>query len=178
MKESSQLILETNLQPFFFDSLQEFNKKLQNPLSSETIYYSSLVMDNFSKSSNFFEQVEDKAKEKILGIKLMESVLLSKTKQKMALKDIAETSLFVCGYFADSFKNKMTSVKYYEDLGKTAYLRLNSIAPAFYDIPFFYKKMSLHFGDVALLMNLVSKKCSDSSDPDMPWLILQERKVS
>ncbi len=70
----------------------------------------------------------------------------------------------------------MIDAKYYQDLGKIAYSRLNSISPEAYDMPSFYKVMANSFNGITLLMNLVSKKYS--SDKDMPWLILTDRKVS
>jgi hypothetical protein len=176
MTKSSGLVLESSLQVFFYDHLQEFNKKSLTPLPNETIFYSSLVMDNYGDSSKFFEQVDGKSREKILGIKLLEANQLPKEKQKMAIRDVAETSLLVCGYFADSLNKKMIDVKYYQDLGMIAYSRLNSITPVAYDVPSFYKKMANSFAGITLLMSLVSKKYS--SDRDMPWLILSDRKVS
>lgn len=178
MTQNTKLVLESSLQIFFFDHLQEFNKRALNPLRQETIYYSSIVMDNFGDSAKLFEQVNNRAREKILGIKLMESSQFPKEKQKVILKDIAETSLFICGYFADSLNKKIVDARYYEDIGKMAYSRLNSFSPEAYDVPSFYKMMANNFGDVTLLMNLVSKKYSSESDPAMPWLILQDRKIS
>ncbi len=176
MPKTSGLILESSLQVFFYDHLQEFNKKSLTPLPNETIFYSSLVMDSYGDSTKFFDQVDGKSKEKILGIKLLEAGQMSREKQKVALRDVAETSLLICGYFADSLNKKIIDVKYYHDLGKIAYSRLNNISPVAYDVPSFYRVMSKSFGDITLLMNLVSKKYS--SDKDMPWLILTDRKVS
>lgn len=176
MTKTSTLVLESSLQVFFYDHLQEFNKKSLSPLPNETIFYSSLVMDNYGDTSKFFEQVDGKAREKILGLKLLEASQLSREKQKLAIRDVAETSLLICGYFADSLNKKIIDVKYYQDLGKIAYSRLNSMTPEAYDVPSFYKKMARSFDGITLLMNLVSKKYS--SDRDLPWLILTNRKVS
>lgn len=177
MPENNKLVLDANLQGFFFDHLQEFNKRSLCPLPTETIFYSSMVMDNFGDSKKFFDQVNGKVREKILGIKLMECSQFPREMQKQALKDIAETSLLICGYFADSLNKKIIDVKYYEDVGKIAYTKLNSFCPTAYDVPAFYKKMSATFADVTLLMSLVSKKYSADSDPAMPWLIVKDRIV-
>jgi hypothetical protein len=178
MSQDTKLLLGTSLQAFFYDHLDQFNKKMLNPLAQETIFYSSLVMDNYGESTKYFEQVDNRSREKILGIKLMESSQFPKEKQKIILKDIAETSLLVCGYFQDSLNRKIVDAKYYEDIGKMAYSRLNSFSPEAYDVPSFYKIMANNFSDVTLLMGLVSKKYSSDSDPAMPWLILRDRKVS
>lgn len=170
------LILENSLQVFFYDLLQEFNKKSLTPLPNETIFYSSLVMDNYGNSAKFFEQVDGKTKEKVLGIKLLEAGQMPKEKQKEAIRDVAETSLLICGFFADSLNKKIVDLKYYQDLGKIAYSRLNNIAPQAYDVPYFYKNMATSFNGITLLMSLASKKYP--SDRDMPWLILADKKVS
>jgi hypothetical protein len=169
------LVLESSLQVFFYDHLQEFNKKSLCPLRNETIYYSSLIMDHFGESSKLFEQVDGKAREKILGIKFLEAGHLPREQRKAAIKDIAETSLFVCGFFSDSFNKKMIDVKYYQDLGVMAYSSLNSIVPKAYDVPSFYKNMAQSFSNVALLMNLVAKK--HATDVDQPWLITNLKKA-
>lgn len=178
MSQSSKLVLESSLQVFFYDHLQEFNKKFLTPLPNETIYYSSLVMDSFGESTKLFEQVDGKSKDKILGVKLLEASQLPRQKQKLIYRDIAETSLLICGYFSDSLNRKIIDIKYYEDLGKIAYLRLNSITPEAYNVPLFYSLMAQSFSEVVLLMNLMSKKYSVESDKDLPWLILGSRKVS
>ncbi len=178
MSENSKLVLDSNLQAFFFDHLQEFNLRSLSPLPTETIFYSSIVMDNFGDSAKFFDQVNGKAREKILGIKLMESSQFPREMQKSALKEIAEMSLLICGYFYDSLNKKIIDVKYYEDVGKIAYSKLNSFCPTAYDVPSFYKKMAGNFADVTLLMNLMAKKYSADSDPALPWLIVKERRVS
>ncbi len=176
MSHDKKIILDTSLQAFFYDHLQEFNAKSMTPLRQEAIFYSSVVMDQYGESEKFFEQVNNRSREKILGIKLMESSQFPKEKQKIILRDIAETSLLVCGYFYDSLNNKLVDVRYYEDIGKIAYTRLNSFMPEAYDIPSFFKMMSQSFSDVTLLMNLVSKKYSAESDPAMPWLIVTDRR--
>ena len=178
MSQNSKLLQESSLQTFFFEQLQEFNKRSTRPLEMSFIYYSSLVMDHLGDSSKYFEVVDDKIKEKVLGVKLLESSLLSKEKQKATLRDIAETSLMLCGFFHDSLNNKMIDVRYYEDIGKIAYSRLNSFSPTAFDVPSFYKRMSQSFSDLTLLMNLVSKNYQSNSDPDLPWLILKGKTFS
>ena len=178
MSHASKLILDANLQVFFYEHLQDFNNRSFTPLPTETIFYSSLVMDSFGNSEKFYEQVNGKAREKILGIKLMESSQFSREMQKTVLKDIAEMSLLICGYFYDSLNKKIIDVRYYEEIGKIAYTRLDSFCPNAYDVPAFYNKMASSFSDVTMLMSLVSKKYSADSDPAMPWLILKDRKAS
>lgn len=169
----SQIFLESSLQVFFYDLLQEFNKKSSNPLPNETIFYSSLVMDRLGDSSKFFEIVDGRTRDKVLGIKLLESSQMSKDKMKVTLKDIAETSLLVCGFFSDSLNKKIIDVKYYQDLGKIAYSRLNSIEPKAYNVNSFYNTVSNSFYDITTLMTIAAT--NSGGDKDLPWLIVSKK---
>lgn len=171
-----KLTLESSLQVYFYDQLQEFNKKSLQPLSPEIVYYSSLVMDQFGDASKYFEKVDGKIREKILGIKLMESSQFPKEKQKQILRDIGETSLLLCGYFSDSLNKKIVDTKYYHDIGVMAFMRLNAFHPKAFDINNFFEKIAHNFQNMTNLMNLVS--CKHETDPYSVLLITSTRQVS
>lgn len=170
------LTLESSLQVYFYDQLQEFNKKSLHPLGSEFVYYSSLVMDQYGDASKYFEKVDGKIREKILGIKLMESSQFPKEKQKLILRDIGETSLLLCGYFSDSLNKKIVDTKYYQEIGMMAFMRLNSFHPKAFDIANFFEKIAHNFQSMTTLMNLVSSK--HETDPYSLLLIAPEKRVS
>ncbi|MGZ3789052.1 MAG: hypothetical protein ACXVLQ_11035 [Bacteriovorax sp.] len=175
MTQDSKLVLESSLQVFFYDLLLEFNKKSLTPLPNEIIYYSSLVMDQYGFSNRYFEAVDGKIREKILGIKLLESSQLPKDKQKVAVRDVGEMALLLCGYFSESFNKKIVDTKYYNEIGVIAYKRLNSFVPRAYDVPNFFEKMSNQFNHVTTLMTLVSKR--HERDPLDSFILINERKA-
>jgi hypothetical protein len=168
----SEIILESSLQVFFYDLLQEINRKSSTPLSNETIFYSSLVMDKYGESSQFFEKVDGKTREKILGLKLLEASNLPKDKMRASIKDVAETSLLVCGFFSDSLNRKIVDVKYYQELGMIAYSRLNAMEPKAYNVSSFYNLVSKKFLDITTTMNLAASK--SSADKDAAYLIISK----
>lgn len=138
-----------------------------SPLPSEAIFHSSLVMDKYGESCNFFEQDEQgRTREKILGIKLLESSQLSGAKQQRALKDIGDMSLFICGYFSDSLNRKLVDVKYYQDIGMMAYSRLNAHVHEAYQIPDFYELLSHSFIPLISVMGLVFEQNNFTPDED------------
>jgi len=156
--ESSEIILETSLQSFFFDQLTEVNKKSLHPLPQETIFYSSTVMDKYSESENYFETVEGRIREKILGLKLLESQSMNRQSQKRILNDIGDTALFMCGYFSESTNKKLVDTRYYMSLGKMAYERLHYFKPDYLEIPSFYLNLSRAFCTITLLIGTVAQK--------------------
>ncbi|MBY0414518.1 MAG: hypothetical protein K2Q18_10145 [Bdellovibrionales bacterium] len=176
MESITSLVIETSLQPFFYDQLQVINRKTIYPLPNETIYYLSLVMDKLGDSSKYFEIVDGKVREKVLGIKLLEASHLPKEKKKTALRDVGETSLILCGYFSDSMNRKQISPKYYQDLGVIAYDQLNAFVPNAYDVPSFFKRLAKSFNHVTNLLTLVSKDLQ--SDKDAFLLVVNNRNIT
>ena len=178
IKPSEQkLILESSLQSFFFDELSEINKKFEVPLPQETIYYSSLVMDKFGESNNYFELENGRLREKTLGLKLLESTHQSRSEQQRSLKDIGDTSLLMCGFFQDSVKEKILDIKYYKEIGQIAYQRLDAFVPSFYDVNEFYKNLSSQFDSLTNLIRIVQTQKLRGVDQEEVLLIVNTNKI-
>ena len=169
-KKLSSLIFEKSLQSYFFKELEELNKHANPQLPIKASHYSSLVMEQFETSENFFEKTEGKLREKILGIKLLEVNNLPLPQAKRSLKDVGDTALFLCGFFSESLNRKLIDEKYYHDLGKMAYNRLDSIEPSFYKI------ISSNFDMLTVLINLVSKKSKMINEMNSYFLIDANKK--
>ncbi len=150
---SRKIITASNLQGFFFEGLNELNKKSLCPVPESIIFYSSEVLDKFSLSQDFFEISEGKVREKVLGMKLLEAMQMNRDEQKRTYKEVADMSLLVCGYFSESVNKKIVDTHYYAQLGKMAYGHLNNVSPTFLDIPCFYSMVSTCFETMTTLMS-------------------------
>lgn len=177
MSNSSDLVLETSLQSFFFDELSRVNAKSSRPLPKETVFHSSLVLDQFGESGNYFETVEGKVREKVLGVKLLEACHLPRQKQARALRDIGDTALFICGFFSESLNGKIIDTAYYQQIGRSAYRRLNHFVPDAYETPSFFERLSDSFAGVTVLMNLVAEKMSKADDMNTFLLYVGDRQI-
>jgi len=145
-------------------------------LSNMDIFYSSLVMDKFGDAGKYFNVSEGgQIKDKTLGVMLLEAGHMSGEAKKSRLKDIADTSLLVCGFFSKSLNRKIIDLSYYQELGQSAYVQLNQVTPSFYDTPSFYRMFAGNFHKVTSIMNFVADKTLGNSDS--PLLIL-ESKIS
>jgi hypothetical protein len=91
-------------------------------------------------------------REKVLGLKLLEAMQMNREEQKRTYKEVADMSLLVCGYFAESVNKKIVDTHYYAQLGKMAYGHLNNVSPTFLDIPCFYSMVSTCFETMTTLM--------------------------
>ncbi len=157
--ESGKKIITTaNLQGYFFEGLLEINRNSICPLPESIIYYSSNVLDKFALSEHLFEIQEGKVRDKILGTKLLEATQLNRDDQMRVYKEVADTSLIVCGYFSESVNRKIVDTSYYAQLGMMAYEHLNNVLPAFLDIPCFYHMVATSFGHVTNLMTILASK--------------------
>lgn len=176
MSEKMNFSLESSLQVYFFEILNDLNTKSNTPLPKEMIYHMSLVMDKFGMTNQYFDEINGKYREKILGIKLLETEQLSKEKQKATFKDIGDTALQLCGYFPDSMNKKIIDSKYYHEIGILAYLRLNSLVPKAYCIPNFYSLFAKNFSKATAMMSIVSE--NDNSDPSSFFLVFTDKKYA
>lgn len=153
---SKKLLLKADLEGFFYQHLKIINGRYIRPLPEETIVYSSKVLGQYGESHQFFETIEGKVRNKILGTKLLESAHFNPAKQKRVFKEVGDTALFLCGFFAESLNKKIIDIGYYEDLGVSAYQRLNSLIPNLYDFPSFYEDLSKNFKIATTLISQIS----------------------
>ena len=156
LKTKNKIIVDQNLHSYFFEKLIAINNKSSQPLLKEELFYSSIVLDHYSKAKKFFEYENGKVREKVLGTKLRELEALSNKYKKKVLKDIADTALCLCGYFSESLKKKLLDMSYYQSIGKIAYRRLNDFVPKVYGISDFYYSFSDDFDQIANLITIVS----------------------
>ena len=160
-QEIPKLIEEASLQGLFYDQLQIINESISRPLPVEAIHYSSLVFSKFKDSKAYFEEIEGKYKEKVLGIQLLEATNLSKSEQKSKLMDVGETSMLLCGMFKDSLNKKLNDPKYYSELGMMAYKRLNHIVPRAYELHSFYGIIASYFTVITTMISAIAKSNFD-----------------
>lgn len=161
------IILQNNLQGFFFEGLNALNKRSLCPIPESIIFYSSDVLDKFALSQDFFEITDGKVREKILGMKLLEASHFSREDQKKVYKEVADMSLMICGYFAESTQKKMVDSQYYAKLGKMAFSHLNNVAPSFLDIPSFYNMVATCFESMTTLLSLFASQNRNGLDNNL-----------
>ncbi len=154
----SDFLQAVSLQSFFYEELSRVNQKTVQPLHPQFIFYASLIMERYALADTYFEEREGKVREKILGVKLLESEHMQGKRKKNTLKDIGDTSLVLCGYFSDSLKKKLVDESYYHQIGTQAYKRLDSLEPQFLNQLSFFENLSKIFGKVAAVMTVVFKE--------------------
>ena len=103
-----------------------------------------------------------------LALKLAQAADAVGFRQRSSLKEIADVSLFVSGFFADSFRRKLVDVDYYAAIGGYAYSVLSrqetdTFSPVF-------AELAERFGAYADVLSEVSERTCRSSNADLPRL--------
>lgn len=162
-KETSSFLVNQSLGSYFYEKLSFLNKKSLCPVPQELIYYSSQVLEGSLHSENFFDLSDGKVKDKVLGLRLLESKAKTKEEKKRSLKEIGDTSLLVAGYFSESLNKKLVDENYYREIGKMAYLELDAFMPNFLDVKSFYRSVATGFETLSRLLSLLAE--SQNRDP-------------
>ena len=137
MSEDS-ILTSPCLSDFFYKDLSTRNKTNPCPLPEEFIFYSSLTLEKYAFSENYFVENSGKVSEKILGMRYLESQKKTGEEKIKELKDIGDTVLVLLGFFSESINKKIISRDYYLAVARNAYTDLNKLDLQFYDIPEFY----------------------------------------
>lgn len=156
-----QLITSSSLNEFFYKKLTRKNKEVVCPLPEEFIFYSSLVLERYALSDVFFNAKEGKVNEKILGVKLLETLNTTNENKVSDLKDIGDTVLVQLGLFSESVKKKLINKGYYLTLARNAYHELDGMNSQFYDIPHFYKLFATSLDKTISLLEVMADEFND-----------------
>ena len=79
--------------------------------------------------------------------------------------------------FFKSISKKIVDVSYYQELGKTAYRRLDVIEPEMYDTASFYMMLSELFEGMTTVISIVANKLRENApDGENVFLISQPSK--
>jgi hypothetical protein len=130
-----------------------------------TAFYLVQLLAGFLRSDDLADEDEP------LALQLAQALERGGRQQRESLKQVADVSLFVSGFFSDSFRRKLVDVDYYVAIGGFAYHALSrfdedSFSPVFAELA----DKFIAFVDV---LNEVSERSSTTSNVDL--LRLYER---
>jgi hypothetical protein len=132
-------------------------------------------LDQYALCDNFFEESDGKLREKVLGLKLLESSKKQRKRQISEVKDIADTSLMLCGFFPSSIENRIVSSRYYYDIGTLAYNKLDTLVPEYLDQKNFYARLATIFYQLARLLTVVAE--SFKQDENMSFILSPKKSA-
>ncbi len=120
--ENKSLLAVTNLREFFHDSVQTALRQQRVAVDDHTEHYVVNVLTMFARSEELYDRTPEGVRLKPLALMLAEaSEAPTVQRREEALRRLGDVSLFIAGFFAQSFARKLVDVDYHIAMGGRAY---------------------------------------------------------
>jgi hypothetical protein len=169
--EIKPLVAVTNLREFFHDSVQTALRKQHVAVDDHTEHYVVNVLTMFARSDELYEQTPEGTRLKPLAHMLAAAAEAPTPQQRdQALRRLGDVSLFIAGFFAQSFARKLIDIDYHIAMGGRAYGTLaesarNSIRGQAYSAVFL--ELAQKFQRLVDVLNDVAEMSHEHSDKDI-----------
>ena len=111
-----------NLREFFHDSVQKALRNQRVAVDDHTEHYVVNVLTMFARSEELYEQTPEGVRLKPLAHMLADAAAAQSSQQRdEALRRMGDVSLFIAGFFAQSFARKLVDIDYHVAMGGRAY---------------------------------------------------------
>lgn len=168
---NQSLVAVANLREFFHESMQSALRKQGVAVDDHTEHYVVNVLTMFARSEELYEQTPEGVRLRPLAHMLAEASEASTAQQRdAALRRLGDVSLFIAGFFAQSFARKLVDVDYHIAMGGRAYgtlaenmrgtLRGSAIAAVFLEL-------AQKFQRLVDVLNEVAETAYTHSDKDI-----------
>lgn len=129
--------------------------------------YLSDLLNSFVHVDSLFRKNEDgKIESKMLSEQFFESQAWDAATRIQKLKKLAETTLYISGFFASSFNKKLVNQSYYIQIGTMVYANLSSEVETKSKADL-YMHLAKHFLKYADLLTEVSQKANIQKSGDV-----------
>jgi len=104
-----------------------------------------------------------------LGLRLLNAMGASPRERRTHLREIGDTSLFLCGFWGDSLGRGLVDVGYYTDLGEMAYRELAHGAPVASQevgrVPGVFGELARNFSRFVGVLMTISRRTARGRNP-------------
>jgi hypothetical protein len=122
---SKHVLPVTNLREFFKDALHGALEKRHLAVEDQTEHYVVNLLTLFSRSEELYDTTTEGRRLKPLVVMLSEALeARSEGDRNRGLQRLGDVSLFVAGFFAQSFARKLIDIDYHIAMGGRAYAAL------------------------------------------------------
>ncbi len=153
-------LVRTSLMEYFKKAVEDALADLQIEIDELTAFYVVNLLTYFFRTEYVYHAAEDLDK-KALAQVFLESRFYDLLRRIRALKHIADYSLFIAGFFAESFRRKLVDIDYFITLGSRAYLDLAEILKTYKKDKRFvpvYRELSEKFPSLVDVLSEISEK--------------------
>jgi len=119
---SNRVLPVANLREFFKDALQGALAKQHLAVEDQTEHYVVNLLTLFARSEALYESTPEGARLKPLAVMLAEALeARSAGDRNRNLQRLGDVSLFIAGFFAQSFARRLVDIDYHIAMGGRAY---------------------------------------------------------
>lgn len=113
---------------FFYDRVKSAQDSVGVPIDEHTEFYLVNLLVGFQRTPELVAPQGDRVDDRPLAIRLLESRAHAGGDRYRQIKHIADSTLYVLGYFAESLRRSTVDLKYYAGVGETAYAGLATLS--------------------------------------------------
>jgi len=120
--DHSLINTESSLKSYFHDALSRESQKNQLEITDHTLWYLTNLLQNFSRSEEFFDYQADRGTLTPLADYYQRAVEAESThERRLHLQRLGDVAMFISGMFSQALKKRVVGVSYYMSMGETAY---------------------------------------------------------
>ncbi len=150
---------------FFYDRVTAAQAAVGTTVDEHTEFYLVNLLVGFQRTPELVAPQGDRVDDRPLAIRLLESRADVGQDRYRQLKHIADSTLYVLGYFAESLRRSTVDLKYYAGVGETAYAGLAHLSDARAEgAGQVFNELSQRFTDCAELISEVRDDARTDSD--------------
>jgi hypothetical protein len=167
---SKRVLPVANLREFFRDALHGALEKRQLAVEDQTEHYVVNLLTLFSRSEELYDATPDGARLKPLVVMLSEALeARSEGDRNRGLQRLGDVSLFIAGFFAQSFARKLVDIDYHIAMGGRAYGALAETMSRGKGrvLGHVFAELSTNFQPMVDALNEVSESSYSHSDKDI-----------
>lgn len=168
---SKPLVAVTNLREFFHDSVQTALRKQRVDVDDHTEHYVVNILTMFARSEELYEATPEGVRLKPLAHMLADACAAPSAQQRdESLRRLGDVSLFIAGFFAQSFARKLIDIDYHIAMGGRAYgtladnLRGSTRGQAFATV---FLELAQKFQRLVDVLNEVAEMAHTHTDKDI-----------
>ena len=160
-----------NLREFFHDSVQKALRNQRVDVDDHTEHYVVNVLTMFARSEELYERTSEGVRLKPLAHMLADASAAQSSQQRdETLRRLGDVSLFIAGFFAQSFARKLIDVDYHIAMGGRAYgtladnMRYSIRGQAFATV---FLELAKNFQRMVDVLNDVAEMAYQHTDKDI-----------
>jgi len=161
-----ELVAENNLFSFFYERVQEARRVRGVDVEEDTEFYLVNLLVDFLRTRRLVEVGGVRVDEVPLAIRLLECRSNASGEGFVQLKHLADSTLYVLGFFAESLHRSSVDLSYYRGLAQSAYRDLSLMGGwrAGGGADSVFDELSDKFSDCALLLGEVREGTPSHQD--------------